>query len=40
MKTEKSKNVLDLDNVQMHKFLAFHLKQEVHKIQQSRPNLM
>jgi hypothetical protein len=40
MKTKKSKNVLDLDNVQVQRFLTFHLKQEVHKIQQSRPNLL
>jgi hypothetical protein len=32
MKTKKSKNVLDLNSVQVHRFLAVHLKQEVHKI--------
>jgi hypothetical protein len=37
MKTKKSKNVLNLDSVQVNRFLALHLKQ---KIQQSRPNLM
>jgi hypothetical protein len=40
MKTKKSKNVLDLDCVQVHRFLTLHLKLEVHKIWQSRPNLM
>jgi hypothetical protein len=35
MKTKKTKNLLDLDCVQMHTFLALHLKLEVHKIQQS-----
>jgi hypothetical protein len=30
----------NLDNVQVHRFIAFHFKQQVHKIQQSWPNLM
>ncbi len=30
----------NLDNVQVHRFIAFHFKQQVHKIQQSWPNQM
>jgi len=39
MKTKRLKNVLDLGNVQLHKFPLPHMKQVVHRSQQSLSNL-